>query len=90
MRWRHAGDPPPSAGIGGQAILTLRALIQSGRFGPAWERLSGTDRREVTIPGHVAPFPCKRAALMDRFQTCHPLAVQDGEEARAAHDGAAG
>ena len=41
MRWRHAGACPPayclpgqapSAGIGGQAVLTLRALIQSGRF----------------------------------------------------------
>ena len=41
MRWRHAGACPPayclpgqapSAGIGGQAVLTLRALIQSRRF----------------------------------------------------------
>ena len=62
MRWRHAGGLPPSAGIGGQAILTLRALIQSRRFDSAWELLSGTYRREVTIPNNVAPFPCKRAA----------------------------
>ena len=70
MRWRHAGGLPPayclpgqapSAGIGGQAILTLRALMQSGRFDSAWEMLSGTDRREVTIPDNVAPFPCKQA-----------------------------
>ena len=47
---------------GGQAILTLRALMQSGRFDSAWELLSGTDRREVTIPDNVAPFPCKQAA----------------------------
>ena len=53
MRWRHAG---------GQAILTLRALIQSRRFDSAWEMLSGTYRREVTIPDNVVPFPCKRAA----------------------------
>ena len=53
MRWRHAG---------GQAILTLRALIQSGRFDSAWELLSGTYRREVNIPDNVVPFPCKRAA----------------------------
>ena len=46
----------------GQAILTLRALIQSGRFDSAWEMLSGTYRREVTIPDNVVPFPCKRAA----------------------------
>ena len=54
MRWRHVGGLPPayclpgqapSAGIGGQAILTLRALMQSGRFDSAWEMLSGTDRR---------------------------------------------
>ena len=53
MRWRHAG---------GQAILTLRALIQSGRFDSAWELLSGAYRREVNIPDNVVPFPCKRAA----------------------------
>ena len=53
MRWRHAG---------GQAILTLRALIQSKRFDSAWELLSGTYRREVNIPDNVVPFPCKRAA----------------------------
>ena len=53
MRWRHAG---------GQAILTLRALIQSKRFDSAWELLSGTYRREVNIPVNVVPFPCKRAA----------------------------
>ena len=53
MRWRHAG---------GQAILTLRALMQSGRFDSAWELLSGTRRREVTLPDNMVPFPCKRAA----------------------------
>ena len=53
MRWRHAG---------GQAILTLRALIQSKRFDSAWELLSGTYRRAVTIPDNVVPFPCQRAA----------------------------
>ena len=53
MRWRHAG---------GQAILTLRALIQSKRFDSAWELLSGTYRRAVAIPDNVVPFPCQRAA----------------------------
>ena len=62
MRWRHVRGLPPSAGIGGQAILTLRALIQSRRFDSAWELLSGTYRREVTIPDNVVPFPCQRAA----------------------------
>ena len=51
MRWRHAG---------GQAILTLRALIQSKRFDSAWELLSGTYRREVNIPDHPSsPHPRK-------------------------------
>ena len=53
MRWRQAG---------GQAILTLRALIQSKRFDSAWELLSGTYRRAVTIPDNGVPFPCQRAA----------------------------
>ena len=41
---------------GGQAILTLCALIQSGRFDSAWELLSGTYRREVNIPDNMVPF----------------------------------
>ena len=52
MRWRHAG---------GQAILTLRALVQSQRFDPAWALLSSTYRQEVTIPDNVVAFPHKRA-----------------------------
>lgn len=40
MRWRHAG---------GQAILTLRALVQSHRFDQAWTLLSATYRADVTI-----------------------------------------
>ena len=53
MRWRHAG---------GQAILTLRALVQSGRFDHAWALLSNTYRREVTVPHNVVAFPRQRAA----------------------------
>lgn len=53
MRWRHEG---------GQAILTLRALAQSARFGHAWEMLSRTYRQEVTVPNKVVAFPRKRAA----------------------------
>ena len=53
MRWRHAG---------GQAILTLRALMQSSRFDQAWELLSDTYRQVVTVPENVAAFPCNRAA----------------------------
>ena len=53
MRWRCAG---------GQAILTLRALIQSSRFDQAWALLSETYRHEVIVPDNVVAFPCKRAA----------------------------
>jgi len=53
MRWRHAG---------GQAILTLRALVQSKRFEHAWHRLSETYRAEVELPDNVVALPRKRAA----------------------------
>jgi hypothetical protein len=53
MRWRHPG---------GQAILTLRALVQSDRFDDGWALLSATYRAEVAVPDNVKPFPCKRAA----------------------------
>ena len=53
MRWRHAG---------GQAILTLRALVQSARFDQAWTLLSETYRHEVIAPDNVVAFPRTRAA----------------------------
>ena len=53
MRWRHAG---------GQAILTLRALVQSSRFDQAWALLSDTCRQEVIVPNNVVAFPRTRAA----------------------------
>lgn len=53
MRWRHAG---------GQAILTLRALVQSNRFEHAWELLAATYRIEVTLPQNVIELNRKRAA----------------------------
>ena len=53
MRWRHAG---------GQAILTLRALLQSSRLEQAWALLSKTYRQDVIVPDNVVAFPCNRAA----------------------------
>jgi hypothetical protein len=53
MRWRHPG---------GQAILTLRALIQSDRFERAWSLLSNTYKKTVTWPHNVIPIGCQRAA----------------------------
>ena len=54
----HISDVHP----GGQAILTLRALVQSERFDPAWTMLSQAYRQEVTVPDNVVAFPHKRAA----------------------------
>ena len=53
MRWRH---------VGGQAILTLRALLQSSRFDRAWALLSETYRHDVMVPENVVAFPRIRAA----------------------------
>ena len=53
MRWRHDG---------GQAILTLRALVRSERFDPAWTMLAQTYRQEVTVADNIVPFPHKHAA----------------------------
>ena len=53
MGWRRAG---------GQAILTLRALLQSARFDQAWALLSETYRHEVMVPDNVVAFPQTRAA----------------------------
>ena len=47
MRWRHDG---------GQAILTLRSLIQSGRFETGWTLLSQTYTAEISPPENVVAF----------------------------------
>jgi hypothetical protein len=44
MRWRHDG---------GQAILTLRALEQSGRFDRAWSLLADTYKSRVDLPDNI-------------------------------------
>jgi len=48
MRWRHEG---------GQAILTLRALCQSGRFERGWHLLATTYKAKVKLPGNVIAMP---------------------------------
>ncbi len=48
MRWRHEG---------GQAILTLRSLAQSGRFEQGWELVASTYKSKVTLPKNVLAFP---------------------------------
>jgi hypothetical protein len=47
MRWRM---------VGGQAILTFRALCQSARFERAWSLLGATYKRSVTLPRNVIAF----------------------------------
>ena len=47
MRWRM---------VGGQAILTFRALCQSERFARAWSLLRETYKRPVMLPRKVVAF----------------------------------
>jgi hypothetical protein len=52
MRWRHDG---------GQAILTLRALEQSGRFDRAWRMLAATYVQDVKLPDNIVDIGSRRA-----------------------------
>ncbi len=45
---------------GGQAILTLRSLIQSKRFDPAWELIAKSYVRAVEVPENVIPIRARR------------------------------
>lgn len=51
MAWRHDG---------GQAILTLRAFIQSKRFDDAWNLLAAGYKGLVALPDNVIPFRSSR------------------------------
>ena len=44
---------------GGQAILTLRSLLQSDRFEHAWRLLIATYRARVTVPKNLLAFPSR-------------------------------
>jgi hypothetical protein len=52
MRWRH---------VGGQAILNLRSLEQSGRFDRAWQLPAATYRRDVRLPERVVDICARRS-----------------------------
>ena len=56
MRWRHPG---------GQGVLTLRSLIQSGWYDNGWKLLAVTYCGKVTEPkvNNVLPFPVPRGNL---------------------------
>lgn len=47
---------------GGQAILTLRSLLQSGRWGQAWPLLAADFRHPVVIPDDNTEVPLPLAA----------------------------
>lgn len=47
---------------GGQAILTFRALAQSGRFDNAWRLVSQMYKKDISLPGNVVPFPVRNQA----------------------------
>lgn len=49
MRWREAG---------GQAILTLRSLIQSERFEAGWQLIAKCYRADLLLPNNIVQFPC--------------------------------
>lgn len=48
MRWREDG---------GQAVLTLRSLIQSDRFDRSWKLLLNSYKAKVSLPDNVLPMP---------------------------------
>ena len=58
MRWSERG---------GQAILTLRALLQSHRFESGWSLLLQTYRADVSAPQCCAPAPTKNPLKMISF-----------------------
>lgn len=51
MRWRHDG---------GQAIFTLRSLIQSDRFDSGWRLLAGAYKTAVEAPDNVVALNARR------------------------------
>ncbi len=53
MRWLEAG---------GQAIQTLRSLIQSDRFDASWPLLANRYKAEITLPKNVVAFPSSTRA----------------------------
>jgi hypothetical protein len=53
MRWRHQG---------GQAIFTLRSLVQSDRFDLAWRLLAASYKRQVEAPNNVIVLNARRTS----------------------------
>jgi hypothetical protein len=53
MRWRHQG---------GQAIFTLRSLVQSDRFDSAWRLLATSYKSRVEVPDNVIALNVRRTS----------------------------
>jgi hypothetical protein len=61
---------------GGQAILTLRSLIQSDRWLPAWNLLRSDFRKTVTVCNSQIPLPAKNQLPIDHLDyVALPLAI---------------
>ena len=57
--WSLSGSSVRACGgvsVGGQAILTLRALLQSHRFESGWSLLLQTYRADISAPDNVVPL----------------------------------
>ena len=71
MRWRIQG---------GQAVLTVRALIKSGRFGRAWaglmaavpDRPANDNYRPETVASRAASTPNPQASAIIAIRDSHP------------------
>jgi hypothetical protein len=59
---------------GGQAILTLRSVIQSDRWQPAWELLGSDFRKTVTVCDTPEALPC--VLLQDLLLRERPIVQQ--------------
>ena len=57
---------------GGQAILTLRSLVQSHRFDHAWSLLAQSYRTPVSCPDKSVPLHLQRFIGSDQFQSHTP------------------
>jgi hypothetical protein len=65
---------------GGQAILTLRSLIQSNRWHSAWTRLSADFRKIVNVPNQPNQHPLtiiypSQPQPITSFDSSHPLGL---------------
>ena len=75
MRWSERG---------GQAILTLRALLQSHRFESGWSLLLQTYRADVSAPDNVVPCADQESIKNDQFRG-HTRSIRRGARTGPNH-----